>query len=48
MSYIEGIARNQLILFPEAINDYIDMLKLYLYGYLNRLRPSKTYLSPLL
>ena len=81
MSYIEGIARNQLILFPEAIDDYIeednpvqfidafvdslgleglgfrysrpeatgrppynpaDMLKLYLYGYLNRIRSSRS------
>ena len=77
MSYVEGIARNQIILFPESIDDYIekdnpvqfidafvgsldlgelgfkyslpevtgrppynpaDMLKLYLYGYLNRVR----------
>jgi transposase len=75
MSYIEGVARNQIILFPEKIDDYIkeenpvqfidafvdsldlktlgfnhaqpgetgrppyhpgDMLKLYLWGYLNR------------
>jgi len=81
MSYIEGIARNQLILFPESIDDYIeeahpiqfidafvdnldlqelgfkyslpeatgrppynpaDMLKLYLYGYLNRVRSSRS------
>ena len=81
MSYIEGIARNQLILFPEAIDGYIeednpvqfvdafvdslgleglgfrysrpeatgrppynpaDMLKLYLYGYLNRIRSSRS------
>jgi len=24
MTYIEGIARNQMILFPEAIHDYIE------------------------
>jgi len=81
MSYIEGVARNQLILFPESIDDYIeednsvqfieafvdslnleelgfkyslpeatgrppynpaDMLKLYLYGYLNRVRSSRS------
>ncbi len=81
MSYIEGIARNQMILFPEAIDDYIeednpvqfieafvdsldlvelgfkhsqpeevgrppynpaDMLKLYIYGYLNRIRSSRS------
>jgi len=81
MSYIEGIARNQLILFPESIDDYIeednpvqfidvfvdsldveelrfkyslseatgrppynpgDMLKPYLYGYLNRVRSSRS------
>jgi len=81
VSYVEGIARNQLILFPESINDYIeednpvqfidvfvdsldlgelgfkyslpeatgrppynpaDMLKLYLYGYLNRVRSSRS------
>ena len=81
MSYVEGIARNQLILFPESIDDYIeednpvqfidafvdsldlgelgfkyslpeatgrppynpaDMLKLYLYGYLNRVRSSRS------
>jgi len=81
MSYIEGIARNQLILFPEGINDYIeeenpvqfidifvdnldlrelgfkyslpeatgrspynpaDMLKHYLYGYLNRVHSSRS------
>ncbi|MEW6214301.1 MAG: transposase [Nitrospirota bacterium] len=80
MGYIEGIDRNQVILFPEAINDYIeednpiqfidafvdnldlielgfkysetkstgrppynpaDMLKLYIYGYLNRIRSSR-------
>jgi transposase len=80
MAYVEGIARNQLILFPEAIDDYIeedssvqlvdvfvdgldlqelgfthsqpeatgrppynptDMLKLYIYGYLNRVRSSR-------
>ncbi len=81
MSHIEGLARNQLILFPESIDDYIeednsvqfieafvdslnleelgfkyslpeatgrppynpaDMLKLYLYGYLNRVRSSRS------
>ena len=81
MSYIEGIARNQSILFPEVIDDYIeednpvqfidafvdsldlqqlgfkhslpeatgrppynpgDMLKLYIYGYLNRIRSSRS------
>ena len=81
VSYVEGIARNQLILFPESTNDYIeednpvqfidafvdsldlrelgfkyslpeatgrppynpaDMLKLYLYGYLNRVRSSRS------
>lgn len=80
MGYIEGIDRNQVILFPEAIDDYIeednpvqfidtfvdnldlvelgfkysetkgtgrppynpaDMLKLYTYGYLNRIRSSR-------
>ncbi len=80
MSYIEGVARNQLILFPESIDDYIeednpiqfidafvdnldlqelgfrylppetigqppynpaDMLKLYIYGYLNRVRSNR-------
>ena len=24
MAYVEGIARNQLILFPEAIDGYIE------------------------
>jgi hypothetical protein len=24
MAYVEGIARNQIILFPEAIDDYIE------------------------
>lgn len=81
MPYIEGVARKQTILFPEAINDYIeednpvqfidafvdsldlvalvftysipestgrppynpaDMLKLYIYGYLNRIRSSRS------
>lgn len=81
MSYIEGVARSQGILFPESIDDYIeednpvqfidafvesldleelgfkyslpeatgrppynpaDMLKLYLYGYLNRVRSSRS------
>lgn len=80
MGYVEGTARNQLVLFPEAIDDYVeednpvqvidvfvdsldmqglgftygqpkatgrppynpaDMLKLYLYGYLNRIRSSR-------
>src|SRR4030042_4530734 len=80
MAYVRGIARNQMILFPEALDDYIeednpvqfidvfvdsldlqelgfkyadlkgtgrppynpgDMLKLYLYGYLNRIRTSR-------
>jgi len=80
MGYIEGHDRNQIILFPESIDDYIrddspvrvideyveqldieelgfnkavypligrppynpkDMLKLYLYGYLNRTRSSR-------
>ncbi len=81
MSHVEGVARNQLVLFPESIDDYIeednpvqfidafvdsldveglgfkyslpeatgrprynltDMLKLYLYGYLNRVRSSRS------
>lgn len=80
MAYVEGELRNQVILFPEAIDDYIkadnpvqfidifvneldfkelgfkyaelkatgrppynpaDMLKLYIYGYLNRVRSSR-------
>ena len=80
MGYIEGEDRNQIILFPESIDEYIsgnnsiriideyieqldlkrldfkraatpslgrppyhpqDMLKLYLYGYLNRIRSSR-------
>lgn len=80
MDYIQGISREQIILFPEAIDDYIneenqvqfidafaesldlgelqfrysqlkstgrppynpaDMLKLYIYGYLNRIRSSR-------
>ena len=82
MSYIKGESRNQAILFPETIEDYIgednqvrfidvfvdgldmialsfkysetketgrppynpgDMLKLYLYGYLNRIRSSRDF-----
>jgi transposase len=81
MPYVEGVARNQIILFPEKIDDYIredntvqfvdafvdvldlgalgfkraqpqeigrppydpgDMLKLYLWGYLNRIRSSRS------
>lgn len=81
MPYIEGTVRNQAILFPEVIDDYIeednpvqfidafvdnldlkelgfkyaepkptgrppynpaDMIKLYLYGYLNRIRSSRS------
>jgi transposase len=81
MAYVEGVVRNQIILFPEAIDDYIeednpvqfvdvfvdgldlrelgfkhseleatghppynpaDMLKLYIYGYLNRVRSSRS------
>jgi transposase len=80
MAYITGEDRNQITLFPEAIDDYIaadnpvrvieafvnsldmqelgfqraepnnigrpgydprDLLKLYLYGYLNRIRSSR-------
>ena len=80
MPYIQRENRNQIILFPESINDYInedstarvideyveqldikelgfkktvyltigrpphapkDLLKLYLYGYLNRIRSSR-------
>ncbi len=80
MGYIEGEDRNQIILFPESIDEYVsdnnsiriideyikqldleilgfkravnpllgrppyhpkDMLKLYLYGYLNRIRSSR-------
>lgn len=81
MSYKEGIARNQIVLFPETVDDYIrednpvqfidafvdgldlgalefrhakpqetgrppydpaDMLRLYLWGYLNRIRSSRS------
>lgn len=80
MRHVEGIPRNQMVLFPECIDDYIDennpvrfidefvdsldlvklgfqyaqpkatgrppyhprdMLKLYLYGYINRIRSSR-------
>src|SRR5229473_4538323 len=80
MDYIRGTARNQVILFPESVDDYItadnpvrfidafvsslnlselgfaraqpaetgrpaydpgDLLRLYLYGYLNRVRSSR-------
>jgi transposase len=80
MSYIEGESRNQVLLFPEILDDYIaqdnlvrfldafveglrleelgfshsvpettgrppydprDLLKLYLYGYINRIRSSR-------
>ena len=80
MKHIEGLSRDQMILFPEALDDYIsqenpvrfinafidtldlhqmgfthtilqetgrppyhpgDLLKLYLYGYLNRIRSSR-------
>ena len=80
MDYIRGVTRNQVILFPEAVEDYItednpvrfidafvasldlaklgftraqpaetgrpaydpgDLLRLYLYGYLNRVRSSR-------
>ncbi len=82
MGYIEGEDRNQIILFPESIDEYVsdnnsiriideyikqldleslhfqraatpslgrppyhpkDMLKLYLYGYLNRIRSSRRF-----
>jgi len=81
MAYIEGVARNQVMLFPDIIDDYIrddnpvqfidafvdsldlaelgfshaapeptgrppynprDLLKLYIYGYLNRIRSSRS------
>src|SRR6058998_3224558 len=80
MDYIRGVTRNQVILFPESVEDYItednpvrfidafvgsldlgglgflraqpaetgrpaydpgDLLRLYLYGYLNRVRSSR-------
>src|SRR2546423_7871758 len=80
MDYIRGVSRNQVILFPESVEDYItednpvrfidacvsgldlaglgfargtpaetgrpaydpgDLLRLYLYGYLNRVRSSR-------
>jgi transposase len=80
MGYITGLARNQMVLFPESIDEYIDednpsrvidayvnslelsdlgftkatpsdtgrppycpyeMLKLYIYGYMNRIRSSR-------
>jgi len=80
MAYIRGVNRKQIILFPEAVDDYItkdnpvqfidafvdnldlkklefkysepestgrppynpaDLLKLYIYGYLNRIRSSR-------
>ncbi len=80
MAYIKGTDREQIILFPDAIDDYVeednitrfidafvngldmaalgfkyattektgrppydpkDMLKLYIYGYLNRVRSSR-------
>lgn len=80
MGHIQGLARNQMTLFPEALDDYVsadnpvrfldafidtldlerlgfkhavpeatgrppyhpgDLLKLYLYGYLNRIRSSR-------
>src|SRR5712692_9182174 len=80
MDYIRGVTRNQVILFPETVEDYItednpvrfidafvasldlrelgfrrgqpaetgrpaydpgDLLRLYLYGYLNRVRSSR-------
>ena len=80
MAYITGLNRNQLILFPESLDEYIneenpvrvldafvnslelsdlgitksspsetgrppyspyDMLKLYVYGYMNRIRSSR-------
>jgi transposase len=85
MGYIEGEDRNQIILFPESIDEYVsdnnsiriideyinrlnlksllfkraatpkmgrppyhpkDMLKLYLYGYLNRMLPQPHPLLP--
>ncbi|MDI6780131.1 MAG: transposase, partial [Bacteroidota bacterium] len=81
MPYIEGVSRNQAILFPEVIDEYIegdnqvqfidafvnsldlgelgfnrsvpastgrppynpaDLVKLYIYGYLNRIRSSRS------
>src|ERR1700744_4849534 len=79
MAHISGLARDQLLLFPEAVDDYVgsdnpvrfidafvdgldlaagfgrvapkvtgrpayapgDLLKLYIYGYLNRVRSSR-------
>lgn len=82
MSYVEGESRNQSLLFPEILDDYItqdnlvcfidvfvdglkveelgfsrsipeatgrppydprDLLKLYMYGYLNRIRSSPSW-----
>jgi transposase len=62
MKYIQGESREQSVMFPEAMDDYIgennavrvidvyietpmyspqDMLKLYIYGYMNRIRSSR-------
>jgi transposase len=51
MTHIAGVERDQLLLLPEAVDDYVeadnpvrfidDLLKLYVYGYLNRVRSSR-------
>lgn len=42
MDSIQGTPREQKLLFPDVIDDYIPEIKLYIYGYSNRVRSRRS------
>lgn len=42
MVHMEGVAQNQVILFPNVIDDYIEDDDPVQYGYLNHIRSSRS------